>query len=464
MDGDGAAAPVRGLRARRSRLVVVVACVVLVATACDRWAGVGYGPARTGYNAAESELGVGEVGGLTESWTAAVPAGASRDQPVIAEDRVLLAADEVRAFDLAGTEGCAGSPTVCEPLWRSTPVGARWVTVADGVAYAAGDGWLHAFDAAGVDGCAGTPTVCGPLWRASIGSGGSSPAVTHGRVYVTGDVLYAFDALGVEGCAGAPTTCEPIWGSSLGGRGGAAVSGGVAYVVTTTDGVLAAYDAFGEQGCAGSPRTCTPVRTYELDPDGWCFPYGCGLRGPPTVAEGGLYVLGTRCCSGGMGAVDLHAFDAAGAVGCAGSPVVCEATASRAVPSDALAYAQPPVAVANGVAYVSALVTTAVDASTLQTLWTAPGGVSSASVADGVVHRLGAGTVGSGFGVRLESLDAAGSVGCAGAPVVCQPLFTSDLAGELDVFALLQAAGSGPAVAQGHVAVRNDRLRVFALD
>ena len=84
----------------------------------------------------------------------------------------------VVALDANGTTGCSGAPKVCTPLWQYqlTDPTAGYVTVQGTTLYAGTFmavsskpklvvvGSVEAFDAKGVSGCAGTPTVCSPLW------------------------------------------------------------------------------------------------------------------------------------------------------------------------------------------------------------------------------------------------------------------------------------------------------------
>lgn len=79
---------------------------------------------------------------------------------------------------------------MCAPLWSATIYGGGGQittspAVANGVAYAGSGLTLRAFDAAGSLGCAGVPKVCAPLWTATdpapIFSG---PTVADGGVFV----------------------------------------------------------------------------------------------------------------------------------------------------------------------------------------------------------------------------------------------------------------------------------------
>jgi hypothetical protein len=101
-------------------------------------------------------------------------------------------------FDATGTTGCSGSPKVCSQLWLvSAPTGATirlgasknllfastW-NVNPGVTL---EGKLVAYDLAGVQGCTGTPKTCAPLKQWSLGQvdGIGGPTVAHGRVAVS---------------------------------------------------------------------------------------------------------------------------------------------------------------------------------------------------------------------------------------------------------------------------------------
>ena len=457
--------PARHTQRSGPATAVLLLTLALIAAACDQWSGVGYGPARTSWNAAETELGPTEVDELTEVWQAPLPAGTS--QPAIDDGRVHVAADTVRTFPLAAGASCSGTPLTCPPAWTSVETGMTEVSVSGGVVYATGPGVLRAYDAAGVQGCSGTPTTCTALWSATLPPGAAaSPAITGGRVYVTAGQLLVFDAAGSAGCGGTPTTCAPLWSSSGTARGGAAISGGVAYVVQPGDAVtpldaIVAYDAAGTTGCGGTPATCAPLRTYDLTDDDECFPHGCVMLGPPTVSVSDLFVASTVCCSMAMGKVTVHRFDATGVDGCAGSPTVCVAVDATAVPGVTLPYADGPLAVADGLVYVSTFEVTAFDAATLDLRWRSGAAASGVSVADGVAHLLAGQQVGPSWVLRPRALDAAGVVGCSGTPPVCTPLWTGSASGPMDSVSTQLARIPGPAVAEHHVAARTDALRVY---
>ncbi len=266
--------------------------------------------------------------------------------PVVADGVVYVGSGDgtLYAFDAAGVSGCSGSPKVCQPLWtgRAGPIIASPAVVGGVVYVASFDGSLYAFDAAGVSGCSGSPTVCQPLWTGPTrGSNAhdmrSSPAVVDGVVYVAdrdeGD-LYAFDAAGVSGCSGSPKVCQPLWTAHTGFvESSPAVAGGVVYVGSFYDGTLYAFDAAGMSGCSGSPTVCQPLWTTNL---------GFGLSSSPAVAGGIVYDASN---SGNI----FSAFDAAGVSGCSGSPTVCAPLWTAHI-DGGLDYSSP--AVASGVVFV----------------------------------------------------------------------------------------------------------------
>ena len=94
----------------------------------------------------------------------------------------------VVVFDAKGGSGCSGTPTVCAPLatltFGASPGTRGSVTIANGVAYVGSMDGLFAFDANLSQGCSGSPLVCQPLLHVLGGTSVSTPAVVDGRVHV----------------------------------------------------------------------------------------------------------------------------------------------------------------------------------------------------------------------------------------------------------------------------------------
>jgi outer membrane protein assembly factor BamB len=183
----------------------------------------------------------------------------------------------------------------------------------------------------------------------------------------------------------------------------------------------------------------------------WSAPESGLLFSSPAVAGGTVYV--------GSGDHNLYAFDAAGVVGCQGSPPACDPL--WAGPTGGFIASSP--AVANGVVYVGSFDGRlyAFDATgvtgcggaprTCAPLWTADvGGVAFGSpvVKKGIVY------VGSQDG-NLYAFSAAGKTNCGGTPKTCAPLWTGPTGRSLN---------SSPAVAGGTVYVGSDDHRLYAFD
>ncbi len=252
--------------------------------------------------------------------------------------------------------------------------------------------------------------------------------------------LYAFDQKGVTNCTG--TTCAPLWTGATGGaiENSPAVVGSTAYV-GSADGSLYAFSATGSANCSGSPTACSPL---------WAAPTGSPITFSSPAVAGGFAYVGS---SNGV----LSAFDAAGANGCTGSPVVCSplwtaATGGPIVASPAVASNVVFVGSSDHELYaIDALGQTHCSGApkVCAPLWTAAtGGVirSSAAVASGMVF------VGSDDH-QLYAFDASGAAGCSGTPVVCTARWSGSTGA---------AVASSPAVANGVVYVGSLDHQLYA--
>lgn len=289
---------------------------------------------------------------------------------------------------------------------------------------------IYAYDLLGASGCGGSPKSCSPRWTATLPGSDYIVGATLGgdRLYVITDLgLSVFDASTKTGCSGTPKVCSALWRAipdhSTVNVSDLAVVDGSVYLTTDR---LYAYDAAGSAGCGGAPKVCTPR---------WTSP--AGFSGTPSAWNGNVYVAPF---GGGVAA-----FDGAGTVGCAGAPKVCAPRWTASVPVGA------PIAVANGVAYVTrqdfvpsgptATSLVAIDATGTTScsgspkvcapLWTAPLGSSDAPIAPQVSPpSIENGTVFvAGPDAVVKAFDAAGQAGCSGVPKVCTPLWRTSQPG-----------------------------------
>jgi outer membrane protein assembly factor BamB len=228
-------------------------------------------------------------------WTTTTTNGTIESSPAVTNGVIYIGDSNfvLYAFDAAGSTNCSGSPKTCAPLWTSAIGSANGGSlfaspaVSDGIVYFSAN-QLFAFDAAGSTNCSGSPKVCAPLWTAATASAGSlfttSPGVANGIVYVGSNdsKLYAFDATGSVNCSGTPKTCAPLWTAATGGQlfSSPAIANGVTYV-GSLDFKLYAFDAAGNTNCSGSPKTCAPL---------WTATTGGQVFSSPAVANGVVYV------------------------------------------------------------------------------------------------------------------------------------------------------------------------------
>jgi outer membrane protein assembly factor BamB len=89
----------------RALLVPLMVVVVVLASSC-LWPAFRYGPERTGFNTAETTIGVANVGSLTRKWTAAT-GGADFTSPAVSNGFVFVSTTDgqLKSFDAAGSTG-----------------------------------------------------------------------------------------------------------------------------------------------------------------------------------------------------------------------------------------------------------------------------------------------------------------------------------------------------------------------
>jgi len=245
-------------------------------------------------------------------------------------------------------------------------------------------------------GCSGTPAVCMPLWTAYLGHYDlmSQPVVAGGIVFEKGElrtgatkpVLAAFDAAGVTNCSGTPKVCQPLWTAPVDSPWGLNVADGKVFINNVATNRLEVFDAAGVTNCSGTPKVCQPIWTAVAT----------SSFGVPAVAGNKVYVA-----EGVPSRVEV--FDEAAVTNCSGSPTTCLPLFTVPLPANST----NSVDVSGGIGYINA-------------------------------------GIGTGTPVYLVAFDATGTVGCTGAPLVCQPIWTASMPGMHDFSAT-------PAVAGGRV-------------
>jgi len=252
-------------------------------------------------------------------WTANLGTSTYPYPPVVWNGQVLVAGSSnpatLAAYDAAGTTNCAGSPTVCTPLWSDTytaifgppagsPDGLLFLAIGEiganriielnqfgsAVTQSANLGGTRLFgpvisgNAAGGtllvtrwDGSTATLVALdsstvgvNSSWTSSSLGGGdvpSLPAVSAKRAFVANS-SGRLDAFKIAGCGAA--TCDPIWTSKALGAGNAVppiVAGGVVFHAADAAAdsrnfdQIYAFDETGQTNCSGTPKICLPVAT-----------------------------------------------------------------------------------------------------------------------------------------------------------------------------------------------------------
>lgn len=318
---------------------------------------------------------------------------------------------------------------------------------------AAGCGWARPRFDAGNSGANPFETKIGAANVASLtksfsvasATASAIPAfvVARNHIYVGGSPVRVFAADGQDGCVGA--TCSPQWSTNFGGAPD--VMGSTLYLGTT------AFDADGYLGCTGAPKSCTPrwidqqsgIPTGPVDAGSLHFSYGgFSFRGIERVFLMGHPSPETPECIGAFSLTSCPAgwqtFLGGGSDG--------GTTAVPAVGGGVVYAIYGPVGVNGG----SLFAFDGTNAAAPQ-LWSAalPGPPTRSVVVSGGVVVTG---YNSPDGEHLVGFDASGSVGCAGSPKVCTPLWSTD--------AVSGATSAAPALANG-VLYRSvgSQLRVY---
>ncbi len=328
---------------------MILAGISLFATACG-WTQAGYDAGRSFFNPVESSLTPENVARLGVSWTGTMPGTSADLAPLMSGSSVYTMSREsqiriVAAFDADGGATCSGSPRTCAPRWTATVPGPEGgFVLTNGLVLVGGSAGgvfeVLGYSADGTDGCAGQPRTCSPIWMAKWGSIGSGVtafelAVADGKLFAATthetaastrvSTTFAFD-LSAE-CS-VSTPCTPVFRTrpDVGSAGGVPIAVDQGYLFQNYGAQqVGAFDASGQRGCQGSPMVCDPVRLYP------------GLT--PTAAGGVLYLRSPA--TGGFDAFRVNRLDR-----CNGDPLVCAPDWTMAGQTSV------PPAVGNGLVYL----------------------------------------------------------------------------------------------------------------
>jgi outer membrane protein assembly factor BamB len=462
------------------RLLGVLAGVAVLAAGCQ-WPMVRFGAERTGYSPLETTVSAGNVGQLTEQWTASLIGPGS--DPVVAGGHVFVTAAETSvppgstspgsdlySFDAKGRTDCSSatsstpsssrSPKACTPVW-SVPFAVQCIYFPGGLsapAVSSGDVWIETKQSNDLcDTDSGTMNAYDETTGSQVAIGGQggttvSPIVANGIVYADWQIQIPtsgpFGALeGLDAATGVPLF------TTVKGEGTApTVAHGMLYSASIggTKNKLYAFDAAGTTGCApaqskpfGFPTECRPVWTARLPASPCC-------NTVPAVANGYVYIGGST----GSTPTSTGILSAVPAGGCGASRCAPAWTAQTggAIESS-VAVTPKTVFVGSDDGKLYAFPAHGCGAKICQPLWTATTGgavKSSPSVAGDVVY------VGSDDG-NLYAFDAhgCGQTTCTpawsanvGAPIETSPavsngrVFVTDTAGTLHAYGLHAANGS----------------------
>ena len=407
--------------------VVLALVLVLVVSGCE-WALPNHSADGTRHNRTERSVGVEDVGSFVRQWVAATPD--VEGTPVVTNNTVVVSTGgRLAAFRADGSEGCTGTPTVCQPLWVSAPttVTLGQPYLIDGYVWSfASDDHLRIYELAVGDRCSGSPTMCEPAGEVTTYAL-DRLTVADGAIYLYGEQrVELMDRWFLRRCALDDVPCEPLWTfypewpSDPAQRrvvDEIAVVGRSVYLAESTHGpgpsVTSRVFALVPQlleGCGGPHVECTPL--WQSDP----LPGGIGAL---AVDDGFAVVTrdGSTTTPSGVQAYSIAA--------CSSSAAPCDPTWSAPLAGSS------SLAVADGVVFAfdqfhGSRVVRAFDLDGVDGCGGVPrscsprftlaerGGVggSTAAIGNGVLY------------VGASAYDATGVTGCAGVPVVCSPLKT----------------------------------------
>ena len=432
------------------RLVLGVVIVVLGAS-CG-WARPRFDAGNTGNNPVERLLSAANVGTLAKQFAVASATSSSAAKFVVAGGHVYVEGSALRVFDANGNEGCGGSPRTCSPQWSLDGPGVADVQGRAIYAPVVNQG-ARGYDAGGVTNCSGSPRICHSSWGEQLGpavDGPTDPNAMHFVKLTTS--AHGSESVSIVGypigCDGGSCVCVQFctekWIAGVGGGanggavGGPAVANGVVYASYSPVGGSATLSAFDGTNGVGAASLWSAAIS--------------GVTGSAIAVGDGVVVLPEYSAGGSR----LDVFDAAGRMGCSGSPRVCLplwTTDVIAARDDAAP------AIANGVLYRAA-------GSQLRGYdlgqshctgsprvctqsWTAAVGpnVTAPAVANGLVFA-------SASDGTVEAFDAQGVSNCSATTHVCSALWDTNIGAAAGMVAVADgrvfvAAGNGTVTAFG---------------
>ena len=191
------------------------------------------------------------------------------------------------AYDASGAKNCSGTPKTCLPVWQAstgtagvldtaTRLAGRGSPVADGgKVFAGGASGVYAFYVAGTENCAGSPTICAPVELGEPPRPAGSPTVYDGTLFVASADESASGACRAlrlrrhrgRGLQRGPRLCQPLWRGDIGTANPltGTMPAADGRIFMTTFPWLLAFDSGGASGCTGA-KVCPPLWQAYADP------------------------------------------------------------------------------------------------------------------------------------------------------------------------------------------------------